>query len=178
MMNRKLILFSAAFLLAGSAWAQNGSFRNTQEAVRYYEDLIGNLAQQVRSMQDENARLSASVQNLQRQLESIARSNELMTKDISELRKTISQNAEKRDRQLSDFAAKLNAAASVPVNQPLPRSGGDGFVTDYEEYVVQKGATLTAIAKAYGVTVDSIRRANNMKSDMLRVGEKLKIPRK
>ena len=49
---------------------------------------------------------------------------------------------------------------------------------DYEEYVVQKGATLTAIAKAYGVTVDSIRRANNMKSDMLRVGEKLKIPRK
>ena len=94
MMNRKLILFSAAFLLAGSAWAQNGSFRNTQEAVRYYEDLVGNLAQQVRSMQDENARLSASVQNLQRQLESIARSNELMTKDISELRKTISQNAE------------------------------------------------------------------------------------
>lgn len=84
----------------------------------------------------------------------------------------------KRDRQLSDFAAKLNAAASVPVNQPLPRSGGDGFVMDYEEYVVQKGATLTAIAKAYGVTVDSIRRANNMKSDMLRVGEKLKIPRK
>ena len=102
MMNRKLILFSAAFLLAGSAWAQNGSFRNTQEAVRYYEDLVGNLAQQVRSMQDENARLSASVQNLQRQLESIARSNELMTKDISELRKTISQNAEKRDRQLGE----------------------------------------------------------------------------
>ena len=101
-----------------------------------------------------------------------------MTKDISELRKTIAQNTERRDRQLSDFAAKLNAAASVPVNQPPQRSGGDSFVADYEEYVVQKGATLTAIAKAYGVTVDSIRRANNMKSDMLRVGEKLKIPRK
>lgn len=177
---RKIVLFSAALLVAGSVWAQNNSssFRNTQEAVRYYEDLVGSLAQQVRSLQDENARLSASVQNLQRQMESIARNNELVAKDITELRKTIAQDAEKRDKQFANFASKLNAAASVPINPPPARSGGDGFVADYEEYVVQRGATLTAIAKAYGVSVDSIRKANDMKSDMLRVGEKLKIPRK
>ena len=173
---RTMILFSAAFLSAGVLCAQDVSFRNSQDAVRYYEDLVGNLAQQVRSLQDENARLSASVQNLQRQLESIARNNELVTKDIAELRKTIAQDAEKRDKQFSSFAAKLNAAASVPINQP-PRQDG-GYVADYEEYVVQKGATLTAISKAYGVSIESIRQANNLKSDMLRVGEKLKIPRK
>ena len=65
---RTISLFSAALLSAGALCAQDVSFRNTQDAVRYYEDLVGNLAQQVRSLQDENARLSASVQNLQRQL--------------------------------------------------------------------------------------------------------------
>ncbi len=172
---RTISLFSAALLSAGALCAQDVSFRNTQDAVRYYEDLVGNLAQQVRSLQDENARLSASVQNLQRQLESIARNNELVTKDIAELRKTIAQDAEKRDKQFSAFAAKLNAAASVPINQP-PRQ--DGYVADYEEYVVQRGATLTAISKAYGVSIESIRQANNLKSDLLRVGDRLKIPRK
>ena len=51
-------------------------------------------------------------------------------------------------------------------------------MADYEEYVVQKGATLTAISKAYGVSIESIRQANNLKSDLLRVGDRLKIPRK
>ena len=50
--------------------------------------------------------------------------------------------------------------------------------TEYEEYVVQKGATLTAIAKAYGVSIETIKKANNKTTDALRIGEKLKIPRK
>ena len=49
---------------------------------------------------------------------------------------------------------------------------------DYDIYEVQKGATLYVIAQAYGVTVSDIKKANNLKSDMLQVGQKLKIPRK
>lgn len=46
------------------------------------------------------------------------------------------------------------------------------------EHVVEKGQYLSTIAKAYGVTVDEIKRANNLKSDVLQVGQKLFIPKK
>ena len=43
---------------------------------------------------------------------------------------------------------------------------------------MQKGATLSVIATAYGVTVQDIKKANNLKSDVLQIGQKLKIPKK
>ncbi len=46
------------------------------------------------------------------------------------------------------------------------------------EYVVQKGDTLTSIAKNNGVTVADLRKANNLTSDSLKVGQKLVIPSK
>ena len=49
----------------------------------------------------------------------------------------------------------------------------------YDIYEVQRGATLLAIAKAYGVTVDDIKKANNLNSgDALQLGQRLIIPKK
>ncbi|QLE86889.1 MULTISPECIES: N-acetylmuramoyl-L-alanine amidase [Shewanella] len=42
---------------------------------------------------------------------------------------------------------------------------------------VRSGESLSVIAHRYQVTVASIKKANNLKSDMLRVGQKLVIPR-
>ena len=109
-MIKKLILASAAFTAAGSLWAQT-SFSNPQEAVRYYEELVGTLTQQVRSLQDENARINAGMQTLQRQVEAATRSSEQAAREVAELRRTITQDAEKRDRQLAKFAQKLSDAA-------------------------------------------------------------------
>ncbi|MCS7337728.1 MAG: LysM peptidoglycan-binding domain-containing protein [Verrucomicrobiae bacterium] len=43
-------------------------------------------------------------------------------------------------------------------------------------YVVKSGDTLSKIAKQFGVTVNAIRRANNLTTDMIKVGDKLRIP--
>ena len=65
-MIRKITLGLAAVAAAGCVCAQHPQppartpFRTTQDAVRYYENLVGRLSQQVRSMQDENAMLTAS----------------------------------------------------------------------------------------------------------------------
>ncbi|MBP5587080.1 MAG: LysM peptidoglycan-binding domain-containing protein [Lentisphaeria bacterium] len=48
----------------------------------------------------------------------------------------------------------------------------------YDIYVVQKGATLSVIAMACGVTVDDIKKANNLNSDVLQPGQRLVIPQK
>jgi LysM repeat protein len=43
-------------------------------------------------------------------------------------------------------------------------------------YIVQKGDTLGHIALRNGVTVNDLRRANKIKGDLIRVGQKLQIP--
>ncbi len=54
-----------------------------------------------------------------------------------------------------------------------PASGS----SNSNEHVVQKGETLTSIAKSSGVTVADLRKANNLTSDSLKVGQKLVIPK-
>ena len=163
-----LLIFSV------STWSQN------TKSVRYYEELVGSLAEQVRQLQDDNARLTGAVQALRAQVEDLARANASTGKELSELRSRISADTVKREKQLQMIADRLKTPApqeTQPVKQTPPPTETPAF-TEYEEYVVQRGATLTAIAKAYGVSVETIKKANNKKTDALRIGEKLKIPRK
>ena len=44
-------------------------------------------------------------------------------------------------------------------------------------YVVKRGDTLYSIARTYGVNVDDIRRYNNLTSDILSVGQEIRIPK-
>jgi membrane-bound lytic murein transglycosylase D len=43
-------------------------------------------------------------------------------------------------------------------------------------HTIRKGDTLSGIAKQYGTTVASLRALNNLKSDKLRIGAKLRVP--
>ena len=43
-------------------------------------------------------------------------------------------------------------------------------------YTVKSGDVLGSIAKKHGTTVAKLREANNLKTDQIKVGQKLKIP--
>src|SRR5205085_9489575 len=43
-------------------------------------------------------------------------------------------------------------------------------------YTVKSGDSLTTIAKSQGTTIKALRTANNLKTDAIKVGQKLKIP--
>ena len=49
---------------------------------------------------------------------------------------------------------------------------------EYTVYVVRSGDYLAKISKRYNVTINSIKRLNNLKGDSIRVGQKLKLPGK
>jgi len=43
-------------------------------------------------------------------------------------------------------------------------------------HVVEKGDTLAALSRNYGTTTKAIQSANNLRSDVIKLGQKLKIP--
>ncbi len=50
--------------------------------------------------------------------------------------------------------------------------------TSEQMYAVKSGDTLSTIARQYGTTVRAIRAANNLRTDSIKVGQKLKVPGK
>jgi LysM repeat protein len=71
------------------------------------------------------------------------------------------------------------------VNIPPPRAGApagagvNGAAADgTQTYKVRSGDNLGKIAKAHGVTVPALRRANGLRTDQIKVGQTLKIPAK
>ena len=53
-----------------------------------------------------------------------------------------------------------------------------GYSQDKNVYTVKSGDSLWAIAKRYGITVDELKKANNLTSNTLSIGQKLTIPSK
>jgi LysM repeat protein len=64
---------------------------------------------------------------------------------------------------------------------PATAAGNGGsFATNVGEklYSVKSGDNLNRIARANGVSLSALRAANNLKTDQIKVGQKLKIPAK
>lgn len=68
----------------------------------------------------------------------------------------------------------FSAESSTPSTQkkPLPQ----GPPQETQEYVVAKGDSLYVIARQNGVTIDQIKAFNQMKRDVIVVGQTLRIP--
>lgn len=66
-----------------------------------------------------------------------------------------------------------NTLVEQPVEQPLPTVSSD---TPELFYTVVAGETLYRIALRYNVTTESIRGANNLTSDAISAGQRIKIP--
>lgn len=71
---------------------------------------------------------------------------------------------------LSSALLSIGQQLKVPVeNENTPNE-------NYINYTVKKGDNLYNIATEYGVTVETIKQANNLTSNLLSIGQVLKIP--
>ena len=78
--------------------------------------------------------------------------------------------------QAQEVAAAMQAPAKKPKApaKPKAKSTTAGTTT----HTVRSGDSLYKLSKRYGVTVADIRKANNLKGDDIKIGQKIKIPRK
>lgn len=119
----------------------------------------------------EIAALKAEIEALKSELARLRRDmqsqREAIVGDITSRidRETERQRQRDREQREREQRERERAAAS----QTTPSQG---------TYVVQSGDSLYLIAQAFGTTVGRIKEMNNLKSDMLQIGQRLKVPEK
>ena len=72
---------------------------------------------------------------------------------------------------------KLHANSSAPqkpVVKPTPKPKPK---PKYKIYKVKSGDTLSEIAEKYHVPLSKLKKANNLRSDKISIGQSLKIPK-
>lgn len=184
MKNTFASLFAIALISGAGAFSLCAQQRSSSGSARYAEELTAALSRQVRTVQDENARLEMQLAELERRFVSVERENKELAETVLQLKRQAAAESAARDeqiRKLSDQIVKLAslpppAPPAPPVPPPHKKGTQKADFSEYEEYVVVQGATLSAIASAYNVSIADIKKANNLKSDVLRIGQKLRIP--
>lgn len=82
-----------------------------------------------------------------------------------------------------DDLKKMNNLTSntLSINQKLlvsgTSTGGTPSTSQYDTYVVKSGDSLWSIASKHGTTVNNLKDINNLKSDLLSIGQKLLVPK-
>ncbi len=87
----------------------------------------------------------------------------------------------------SDYSGWKSSHHDTPLNKPKKVSSGSSTKSKSKstakksggsrKYTVKKGDTLSGIASRHGTSVSKIKAANGLKSDMIRDGRTLTIPR-
>lgn len=93
------------------------------------------------------------------------------------LNSSLEQERADRSQEIQSVS-KAMAAEIIRVEKSVAAKPTPQYSGSYKELVVQKGDTLSGISSLAGVSVESIREANGLKSDVIRIGQVLKIPTK
>jgi len=104
---------------------------------------------------------------------SLAKKFHVSVKAIADANPGVDPTKLKIDQKIHIPAASAPVAPSAAgTSSAEPTPGGE------RTYSVKSGDNLSTIAKDKGVTVKALRAANNLKTDRITVGQKLKIPAK
>lgn len=138
----------------------------------------------------EMQRISGQVDLLQANVEELTRKvNALERKDDSSLRAELDSlyaAVEELRRELraqrGEIVKDLSSRIGKVMNSSAPASAGTGgqkktYNGPCREYTVVSGDTLTLISQAFSVPISKIKEMNSLKSDNLRVGQKLYLPK-
>jgi chromosome segregation ATPase len=153
------------------------------EAERLNEEQFNKLAMKLTQLQESQNETNARMTQLQNYISTMNRQNASLQSQINALKHDLNAESSARQESINKMADQMakefgKAVNSMRSSSRSSRSGGPATSGKFYEYTVQSGATLSAIAKAYKVSVEDIKRANNMNNNMIRVGQKLYIPKK
>ena len=168
--------FFATLLVAGLCLARGPGCAAEDPTLGVLDEKVSKLAAQAEDLQFRYQQLQKAIEKFQTDLaelrKALVTTGGVSPADLKAVEDRIAavDAARQKDRQaiIEQLAKELAGAGS----KAAPPASGDG-----KEHVVQKGETLSSIAKSYGVTVGDLRKANNVIGSDLKVGQKLVIPK-
>ena len=86
------------------------------------------------------------------------------------------QDYERYVAGVSESASRSAASVSAPAVTAAPVLIAAAEVETNQEYVVRRGDTLSEIATKTGASIAQVRSANDLRGDMLQIGQKLQVP--
>ena len=162
-------------LTAGVAFAQAPVGRDAflkQQAVAEMQRVSAQVDVLAANQEELAERLRKS-ESAKAEIESLRAEVAALKGTIAELRREMQGQREEIVRDLSKKIVSMQPPPAPKQPQPKkPTYSGPCY-----EYTVQSGDTLSLIAKAFGSSVPKIKEMNGLKSDALRVGQKLNIPK-
>ena len=142
---------------------QNLKIVSLEEISLQNGDRIAYLEQQLSTLINSMGESSSSYQKLQQQLSAERAERERMTKAMQ--------------KQFSKELAKTETTLRRNQNKVIKAiSNSTKSSSNYGTYTVKSGDSLSIISKAAGVSVTTLKKLNRLNSDMIRIGQKLKIP--
>lgn len=165
---KKLMMF--ACLAAGAAFADGNNFVQ-QQAYAEMQRVAGQidvLQNNFNDLQERFARLegNGAEKGLRQEIDSLKAG-------IADLRREMKSQ---RDEIVKELAARI-AKLQPPAPAAVPKPAKPAYSGPVAVYVVEAGDTLSTIAQACGSTVAKLKEINGLKSDALRVGQKLNVPK-
>jgi peptidoglycan DL-endopeptidase LytF len=85
-------------------------------------------------------------------------------------------NALKSANQLTSDTLQLGQRLTIPTTGETETTNTVTPEREAVDYTVVSGDNLTFIAEKFGVTIDAIRQANNLSTDVLQIGQRLTVP--
>jgi|SRR5579859_4092083 len=180
---RGLLTFVALpFLCMVTAVSAPAEDQTAAQQLSILDERVSKLRADVDALQFNQQQIQQDIKQIQGQMDEVHRggpsasANDLAALETRVKALDAAREADKKAiiDQLAKELAKMSGGHSGNSSPPSPATDS----TNPGEHVVQKGETLTSIAKSAGVTIADLRKANDLASDSLKVGQKLVIPTK
>jgi len=176
-MRNQLVKMEVVGLLVLSsvmAWGQGRDNFLRQQALAEMQRVSGQIDVLQNNFDDLARRVS--------RLESGGGESRQLRQEIDSLRATVSELRRQLESQrgeiVRDISGRIAKMQPPPAPAPQKQTVRRTVVSQpHYEYTVQNGDSLFLVAKAFNTSASRIREMNNLKSDHLRVGQKLKVPK-
>jgi len=165
--------------------SRNNQFASPNQDIIRLQNNVVVLNRKIVSVQKNNLLLANKIASLKNQTNYINEANQQQDKTIRALNQQLAKERAERkvamNKVVETVAAQTSNALNKIAKQSRPKATRAGKTIPagaYYKHKVGAGETLSAIARAYKVSVKDIKKTNNLKSNIIGIGQILHIPKK